>query len=110
MVAAQTLASERDVVAALRGMHEVDGVRACELILTYDDKFDECLANVVLILNEAEWNEAASLACEAARAAAWEALSPLSVVPNLLFRTAGEHAELKGREPVWTAIDSSVDC
>jgi hypothetical protein len=108
MSAIQTLAVERDIVAALQGMHEVDGVRACEFILTYDDKFDECVANVALILDEAEWNEAASLACESARAAAWEALSPLGVVPNLLCRTASEHADLKQREPVWTPIDPSI--
>ena len=111
MFATQTLATERDIVAALKGMHEVDGVHACEFILTYDDKFDECVANVALILDEAEWNEAASLACESARAAAWEALSPLGVVPNLLCRTAREHADLKVREPVWTPIDpSSLNC
>ncbi len=92
-------------------MHEVDGVRACEYILTYDDKFNEYVANVALILDEDDWNEAASLACEAARAAAWEALSPLAVVPNLLCRTVHEHAELKVREPVWMPIDpTSVDC
>lgn len=108
MSATQTVATERDIVAALQGMHEVDGVRACEFILTYDVKFDECVANVALILDEAEWNEAASLACESARAAAWEALSPLGVVPNLLCRTASEHADLKRREPVWTPIDPSI--
>jgi hypothetical protein len=110
MSSIKSRASERDVVAALRGMHKVEGVHACEYILAYDEEFDEILVNVALILLEDEWNDAAMLACETARTAAWEVLSPLGATPNLHCRTAKEHAELKVREPIWTAIDSSVNC
>ena len=88
-------------------MREVDGVRAFAFTLDYDDAFDDCVANIVFICGAAVWNEATSLACQAARSDAWDALSPLNVVPNLPCRTTSEHAELSRREPVWTVISAT---
>lgn len=104
----QTRVAVADVEAALHAMREVDGVRAFAFILDYDDAFGDCVANIVFICGAAVWDEATSLACQAARSAAWEALSPLKVVPNLHCRTTSEHAELSRREPAWTMISSTT--
>ncbi len=88
-------------------MRDVDGVRAFAFILDHDDALDECVANIVFICTADVWDEATSLACRTALSAAWEALSPLNVVPNLHCRTRSEHAELSRREPVWTLIGAT---
>lgn len=103
----QSRVAATDVEAALHAMREVDGVRAIAFILDYDDAFDERVVNIVFICSAAAWDEATSLACQAARSAAWEALNPLQMVPNLHCRTACEHAELSRREPVWTMIGTT---
>ncbi len=92
------------VVEALRNMPLPDGLRACELILDYDDTTEQAIAHVALILNFTEWDAAVAEACERARATAWDALQPFDVIPNLLFRTETEHASLRASEPAWTPI------
>ena len=83
---------------------------ACGLILTYDDEADEQIANVALVLNNAEWSDAATEAFDQARASAWAALSPLNVIPMLLCRTRAEHTEFSKSEPHWSrALMATAD-
>jgi hypothetical protein len=98
------LVGVEDVLAALRSMPTQPDLVACGLILTYDEDADEQIANVVLVLGSDKWDDNAMKAYNAARAAAWDALSPLSVIPSLLFRTRAEHTEFSKSEPAWLAI------
>ena len=71
MAASPAYVQEDDIVVALRGMREVEGVRACEFILNYDE-YGDCVVNVALILEADTWTDAAARACELARSAAWD--------------------------------------
>ncbi len=98
------LVGVQEVLAALRSMPPQPDLVACGLILTYDEDADEQIANVALVLDNDEWDDNATLACNAARSAAWDVLSPLNVIPSLLFRTRSEHEEFSKSEPPWLAI------
>lgn len=98
------LVGEEEVLAALRGMPPLTDLVAFGLILSYDEDADEQIANVVVVLGSDKWDDSAMKAYNAARAAAWDALSPLTVIPSLLFRTRAEHAEFSKSEPAWLAI------
>jgi hypothetical protein len=93
-----------EVLAALRSMPPQPDLVACGLILTYDEDADEQIANVALVLDYDQWDDNATQACNAARSAAWIALSPLNVIPSLLCRTRAEHEEFSKSEPPWLAI------
>ena len=80
------------------------GLNACALIMGYDAETEQAIAHVALILAFDEWTDEAVASCELANAAAWDALAPLDVVPNLLCRIRPEHAELQGLEPNWLPI------
>jgi hypothetical protein len=92
------------VVAALRAMVMPEGLTACELAIGYDESTEQLIAHVALVLKYDDWNNNAIAACELARSAAWDALASTDVVPNLLCRTATEHAELRMSEPQWLPI------
>jgi hypothetical protein len=85
------------------------GLTACGLILAFDETIEAYIAHVAMVLSYDEWTDDAVEACEQARSAAWDALAPLEVTPNLLYRTRKEHAEFQLTEPQWTPI-ANVDC
>jgi hypothetical protein len=105
----RVLVGVEEVLVALRTMPLQSDLVACGLILTYDEDADEQIANVALVLDYAEWDEKATQACNVARSSAWDALSPLSVIPSLLCRTRAEHEEFSKSEPPWLAI-ADGDC
>ncbi len=80
------------------------GLTACALIMGYDSETEQAVAHVALILAFEEWTTDAIAACEQANSAAWDALAPLDVVPNLLCRIRPEHEAVKGLEPNWLPI------
>jgi hypothetical protein len=92
------------VVAALQSIVLSPGLTACGLIIGFDEATDQVVAHVALVLNFEVWSEAALSACDRACSAAWIALSPLDIVPNLLCRLAEEHKILKVSEPEWREI------
>lgn len=97
------------IFGALRSASFPAGVTACDLIVDFDESTESYVANVALVLDQDVWNDATLSTYEHARTVAWEALSPLDVIPNLLCRTREEHARLKLSEPAWEPI-ADVDC
>lgn len=92
------------VVRSLREMVMPTGLTACALIMGYDDDTEQAVAHVALILAFDEWTDEAIAACDRANSAAWDALAPLGVVPNLLCRLRSEHKALEASEPAWLPI------
>jgi hypothetical protein len=97
------------VVEALRAAVMPDKLTLFGVIMGYDDDTEQVVAHVALVLDYGEWTPEAIEACESASSAAWLALSPLEVVPNLLFRTRAEHEQFRKSEPGWILV-SNVDC
>jgi hypothetical protein len=97
------------VIGALRRMQVPDGLTACAVIMDFDEDTAQAVAHVALILDFDEWTAEAVASCELANSAAWDALSPLGVVPNLLCRLHSEHVALQVSEPAWLPI-ADVGC
>jgi hypothetical protein len=105
----RTAVDVEHVARALREMPMPTGLTACALIMGFDAETEQAVAHVALILAFDEWTPDALNACELANSAAWDALAPLDVVPNLLCRTRPEHEALRGSEPQWLPI-ADADC
>ncbi len=74
------------------------GVSACEYQLAFDDDTNMPVIRIAMILSSTNWDSEAVSACEAATKAAWEILPRYGYVPDVICRTASEHASARGNE------------
>ena len=69
------------------------------------------VVEVVLILDESDWNQTAIDACERARKVTDQALRDLPCFALPICRTRTEHDSFKERERgLWVPLDFSADC
>jgi hypothetical protein len=84
-------------------------VEACEFAIDFDEDLEMHIARVAMILDSDQWGPDAEAACQAASDVAWNVLSPLGVIPDVLCRTRPEHQAVRDTE-TWISVAANGNC
>jgi hypothetical protein len=105
-----TTFSLTDVASRLRAARYGKDLFACAFRVWQDETLGE-VVEVVLILDHAEWDDAAIKSCERATKLTDLALAGLECFALPVCRTRSEHESFRAREDgLWTAVELDGAC